>query len=342
MKQYDLVALGWTAELAASLEAGHIPARVSAQHRGAYDVLAERGEQRVRLPGRFLHEAGPTELPAVGDWVGIEADMIQSLLPRRSAFVRQTAGRETGAQVLAANVDTAFLVTSLNLDLEPRRLERYLTVAWDSGALPVILLTKADLADDADALLAEVEAVAFGVPVHLVSAVTGHGMDVVASYLRPGTTAVLLGSSGVGKSTLVNRLAGEELLRTQEIREDDDRGRHTTSHRELVVMPGGGMIVDTPGIRELQLWEGDTASGFGDIDDLALRCRFSDCGHTTEPGCAVLEAVDEGVLTLDRLRSYRKLERELIAQEARKDARLRQERRKDIRRFSRSLKKDSW
>jgi len=340
---FDLSGLGWTAELAASLEAGSIPGRVAVQHRGEYVVYSELGELRVRLPGRLLRD-GITA--AVGDWVALDGEAIRAVLPRRTALVRQAAGRETGAQVLAANVDVAFLVTSLGPDLEPRRLERYLTVVWESGASPAILLTKSDLHIDAAEQALEVEAVAFGVPVHVVSAVTGEGCDEVAAYLAPGTTGVLLGSSGVGKSTLVNRLAGSELLRTREIREDDGKGRHTTSHRELVVLPGGGMLIDTPGLRELQLWDGGGSGfeeAFADVEELAAGCRFSDCAHLREPGCAVLAAVDDGVLPLERLRSYRKLERELQRQVRRQsDARELAARRKEIRKFTRSLRKDAW
>ena len=341
MPAYDLSGLGWTAELAASLEAGSIPGRVAAQHRGEYVVYTELGELRARLPGRMLHD-GITA--AVGDWVALEGETIRAVLPRRSAIVRQAAGRETERQVLAANVDVAFLVTSLGPDLEPRRLERYLTAVWESGASPAILLTKADLHADAAEQALEVEAVAFGAPVHVVSAVTGEGCDEIVAYLTTGRTAVLLGSSGVGKSTLVNRLAGAELFRTQEIREDDGKGRHTTSHRELVVLPGGGMLIDTPGLRELQLWSGGGfPEAFADIEELAAGCRFRDCAHTREPGCAVLAAVDDGVLPLDRLRSYRKLERELRRQARRQgDARELAARGKEIRQFTRSQRKDRW
>ncbi len=343
MPAFDLSGLGWTAELASSLEAKTVAGRIAVQHRGAYVAYTELGELRVRLPGRLLH-AGVQ--PAVGDWVALDGETIVAVLPRRSAFVRNAAGRSTEAQVLAANVDVAFLVTSFGPDLEPRRLERYLTSAWESGAAPAIVLTKADLVADPAAEAAEVEAIAFGVPVHVVSAVTGEGCEEIASYLRHGVTAVLLGSSGVGKSTLVNRLAGVELLRTRPVREDDGAGRHTTTHRELVLLPGGGMLIDTPGLRELQLWDGGDGGfeeTFADVEELAPGCRFSDCSHTREPGCAVLAAVDEGVLPLDRLRSYRKLQRELRRNAARRgDARARAERRKEIRKFSRSLRKDSW
>jgi ribosome biogenesis GTPase len=318
---HDLGALGWTAELADALEQPLDPGRVAVEHRGGYLVYTAAGERRARLPGRSRHEGVDV---AVGDWVALDGELIRSVLPRRSAIARQAAGRETQRQLLAANVDIAFVVTSLGPDLEPRRLERYLTVVWESGATPVVLLTKADLDPDPEAAALEVESVAVGVDVHVVSAVDGRGLDAVASHLAPGVTTVLLGSSGVGKSTLVNRLAGSELLGTNEVRADDGKGRHTTTHRELVVLPGGGLVIDTPGLRELQLWD---AAGFvqtfADVEELAGDCRFNDCSHTREPDCAVLAAVDNGTLPLDRLRSYRKLQRELFAAQVRQDAHLR-------------------
>ncbi len=234
----------------------------------------------------------------------------------------------TAAQTLAANVDVAFVVTSLGPDLEPRRIERYLVSIWESGATPEIVLTKADRLEDPWPLVAEVEAVAVGVPVHVVSAVTGQGCDALRARITPGTTAVLLGSSGVGKSTLVNRWAGRELMATKETREEDDEGRHTTSHRELILLPGGGIVIDTPGLRELQLWDvGESALGeaFSDVEELAGACRFNDCSHTQEPDCAVLVAVETGDLPRERFDSWRKLQRELRAIAMRHDVLLRKE-----------------
>jgi ribosome biogenesis GTPase / thiamine phosphate phosphatase len=324
--------LGWDAGWASAFEQLHednlIAARVAAQHRGAYVVWTETGEVRARAAGRlyYEHEVGEP-VPAVGDWVGVRDTTITSILPRRSAFIRKRAGLSSDEQVLAANVDAALLLAGLDDDFSLRRLERYITTAWDSGAEPVVVLTKADLCGDvADALL-QVESVAIGVPVYPISNVTGVGIDELATHLRPGRTFVLLGSSGVGKSTLLNRLAGSELMRTGELA-DDGTGRHTTTHRELVRLPGGALAIDTPGLRELQFWDGDVGAAFDDIEALAAECRFRDCAHSREPGCAVLGAVDEGTLTLDRLRSWRKFQRELELVAARTDHRLRVARKK--------------
>jgi ribosome biogenesis GTPase len=265
---------------------------------------------------------------SAGDWVGLSDGLIRAVLPRRSAIVRNAAGLTTTAQTLAANVDVAFAVSSLGPDLEPRRIERYLVTLWESGASPEIVLTKADRLDDPLPLVAEVEAVALGVPIHVVSAVTGQGCDAVRARIGAGMTAVLLGSSGVGKSTLVNRWLGEEAMATKETREDDDEGRHTTTHRQLLVLPDGGLVIDTPGLRELQLWDVDSAAldaTFADVEELAAECRFADCTHTHEPECAVLAAVETGELPPERLQSWRKLQRELRAIAMRHDIRLRKE-----------------
>jgi ribosome biogenesis GTPase / thiamine phosphate phosphatase len=269
--------------------------------------------------------------------------VIEAVLPRRSAFTRKEAWRRTVAQVVAANVDTVFLVTAFGFDLNPRRLERYLTAAWDSGATPVIVVNKLDLAHDPAAELAELDAVVLGVAVHAVSATTGAGLDELEPQLGRGRTIALLGSSGVGKSTLVNRLAGREVLATAET-SAAGRGRHTTSHRELVPLPSGALLLDTPGMRELQLWAGEETldSTFAEIAELAAQCRFNDCSHEHEPGCAVGAALLNGSLAQERYGSYRKLQRELRALEIRQDARLRSEARKERRRFSRSMRKGSY
>lgn len=329
MSEHDLDALGWSPELAESLEPGLEPGRVIAAHRAAYDVAVASGGEavRTRLPGRMAH-FDEVDV-AVGDWVGLSDGLIRSVLPRRSALVRTAAGLTSKPQTLAANIDTAFIVTSLGPDLEPRRLERYLVTIWESGASPEIVLTKADRLDDPSPMVAQVEAVALGVPVWVVSSVTGDGCDALRARIGVGKTAVLIGSSGVGKSTLVNRWLGEELLATQETRADDDEGRHTTTHRALIELPGGGMVIDTPGIRELQLGDaGDSGAleeTFADVEDLAAQCRFNDCAHETEPGCAVRAALADGSLPGDRYASWQKLQRELRAIARRTDARLRQE-----------------
>jgi len=328
--------LGWDADWASSFEQlqedNSTAGRVAAQHRGAYVVWAADAELRARAAGRlfYAHEVG-APIPAVGDWVGVQrngdAATITSILPRRSAFLRKRAGFGSEEQVLAANVDTAFLLAGLDDDFSLRRLERYITTAWDSGAAPVVVLTKADLCADVGDAVLSVETVAIGVPVVPLSNVTGEGLDGLVPHLAPGRTVVLLGSSGVGKSTLLNRLVGTELMRTAEIAADGT-GRHTTTHRELVRLPDGALVIDTPGLRELQFWEGDVSAAFEDIEALAAECRFRDCAHAREPGCAVLAAVDNGRLELGRLRSWRKFQRELEAIAARTDRRLRLARKK--------------
>ncbi|HEX5174562.1 MAG TPA: ribosome small subunit-dependent GTPase A [Gaiellaceae bacterium] len=325
MPAFELPELGWNDELAENLEPGLVPGRVAAVHRGAFDVWTAGGAVRSRLPGRQMHDGLDV---AVGDWVGLGDGLVRTVVPRRSAIVRNAAGLATTAQTLAANVDLAFVVSSLGPDLEPRRIERYLVTIWESGASPEIVLTKADRLDDPAELVAEVEAVAVGVPVHVVSALTGQGCDALRARIAAGTTAVLIGSSGVGKSTLVNRWLGEEVMATTETREDDDEGRHTTTHRQILVLPGGGLVIDTPGLREIQLWDAGAEAldaTFADVEELAADCRFGDCTHTHEPDCAVLAAVESGELASDRLQSWRKLQRELRAIALRHDIRLRKE-----------------
>jgi ribosome biogenesis GTPase len=323
LSEFDLGVLGWSTELADNLEPGHAPGRVVAAHRAAYDVQTADEVVRTRLPGRLMHENAEV---AVGDWVGLADGLIRAVLPRRSAIVRKSAGLTSQAQTLAANVDVAFIVTSLGPDLEPRRIERYLVTVWESGASPEVVLTKADRMEDPWQLVAEVEAVALGVPVHVVSSVSGQGVEALRARVGEGATAVLIGSSGVGKSTLVNRWVGRELMAVKETRVDDDEGRHTTSHRELIVLPGGGVVIDTPGIRELQLWDsGGMEEAFSDVEELAAACRFSDCSHNTEPGCAVKAALESGELPVERHASWLKLQRELRSIAIRADARLRRE-----------------
>ncbi|HEY0417117.1 MAG TPA: ribosome small subunit-dependent GTPase A [Gaiellaceae bacterium] len=317
---------GWEAAFADLRADGLVPARVAIQHRGAYDLLGEPGELRASAATRLVKG---DDLPAVGDWVGVDltTGLVEAVVERRTAISRKEVWHAVREQVLAANIDVAFLVQALPLDFNVRRLERYLAMAWESGAQPVVLLTKVDLVDDPAPYLEEVEAVTLGAcPALAVSAPAGAGLDVVRQWLEPNRTAVLLGSSGVGKSTIVNALAGADVAATQAVREDDQRGRHTTSHRELILVPTGGVILDTPGIRELQLWDADLEQTFGDVEEIARRCRFSDCNHDREPGCAVRDALEDGSLSAERWQSYVKLQRELEALELRRNHLLRQER----------------
>ena len=319
---------------------------MAVEHRSEYVIYTEHGELRAELAGRLRHG---DEHPAVGDWVAVALRpsegraTIHAVLPRRSAFTRKVAWSETKPQVVAANVDVVFVVCGLDANYNVRRIERYLTLAWESGAQPVVLLTKADLCDDVDPRVFEVESIAFGVPVHAVSAPHGDGLETVRSYVPAGRTAALLGSSGVGKSTLVNALVGEELLATQGLR-DDGRGRHTTSHRQLVPLPEGGLVLDTPGMRELQLWDADEGmqAAFADVDALAAQCRFADCAHREEPGCAVRAALAGGTLDVERFESWGKLQRELERLARKQDARARSESRKERARFARSMRKTSY
>lgn len=338
--QHSLEALGWNeffADAFAPYEPeGLIPGRVAVQERGAVVLFTAAG---------ILPASGQA---VAGDWVaaqrlpGEERAVVRAVLPRRTRFARKEPWL-TEEQVVAANVDTVFLVTDCGRDFKPRRLERYLTATWDSGADPVIVLAKSDLAEDVSETVAEAEAVAFGVPVHAVSSVSGEGLEALEPHLVPGRTVALLGSSGVGKSTLANRLLGEELLGTAEIR-SDGRGRHTTTHRELVRLPGGALLLDTPGMRQLQLWADESAldETFADVAELARECRFSDCAHGNEPGCAVRAALGDGTLPQVRWDSYRKLQRELRALALKQDARLLSEARKERRRFARSQRRTKW
>lgn len=316
--------LGWNERLAAAFAPhaalGREPARVTLELKRFCEVTGAHGARLGECTGRFRHDAGgPADFPAVGDWVAVtpragdatRAD-IHALLPRRTRFSRKAAGEQAVEQVIAANIDTAFLVSALDANFSLRRIERYLAAAQASGAQPVVLLNKADVCADAEARRAAVETIAPGVPVLVVSAQTRRGLQALAPWLQPGATVVFLGSSGVGKSTLINRLLGDRVQPTQAVRETDDKGRHTTTRRELLVTPGGALVIDTPGMRALQPWvpPQELVATFADVAAIAARCRFRDCAHTTEPGCAVAAALANGSLDPARWQSYQRLHRE--------------------------------
>src|SRR6266536_2379705 len=324
LKDQQLERHGWNDFFAAHFREfaaqGYVAGRVAIEYNQFCRVYTARGEMLAEIAGRLRRRAeSRADLPAVGDWVALRLiesgnkAVIHAVLPRRSKFMRKTKGVKTEEQVVGANIDTLFLVTSLNQDFNPRRIERYLTVAWESGANPVIILSKSDLCDEVEDRITETQRVAGGVPIHAISIVNQEGLKELTRYFLQGQTVALLGSSGVGKSTLINHLIGRDHLRVQEVREHDGRGRHTTTHRELILLPGGGLVLDTPGLCELQLWDGDGGLqlAFGDIEALASRCYFSDCRHQDEPRCAVREALAKGVIDAERYLSYEKLQKEL-------------------------------
>jgi ribosome biogenesis GTPase len=319
-----LRSLGWDDHFEAA--AAECPARgwtfgrVAVEHRELYVILSAAGELSAEVSGRFMFDAeAPADYPKVGDWVGVtefpgeEKAIIHAVLPRRTVLSRNAAGRRTEEQVLAANIDTIFLVQGLDFDFNVRRLERQMVMARESGAVPVVVLNKADLLPDPEAPLAGVRKALPGIEALIVSALSESGLESLRRRLHPGQTHVLLGSSGVGKSTLINKLAGRDLLATAPVREDDSKGRHTTARRELLVLPGGALLIDTPGVREFQLWESDEAVDmvFGDIAALASGCRFGDCSHIQEAGCAVLAALESKALPAERYQSWLKLRKEL-------------------------------
>ncbi len=314
----DFTLYGWTPRLQylADEAGGGVPARIISQDKGLYRVVSEAGELSASVSGAFrFHASVITDYPAVGDFVLLDVSgglgVIKAVLPRASVFIRKASGTAHEEQVVAANVDTVFLCMALNNDFNLRRLERYLSVAWESGAMPVVALTKADLCEGLEARRREAESISMGADLLITSALESDGLSQIKPYLREGKTAAFLGSSGVGKSTLINRLLGEEKQETNGLR-NDDKGRHTTTKRELLLLPTGGLVIDTPGMRELGMWDatGGVERAFSDITELAASCRFGDCTHTGEPGCAVRAAIDAGELSEERFASYRKLQAE--------------------------------
>lgn len=338
----------WARVFAERAPRGSEPARVTAELGPFLRLVVEAGELLAERSGRLRHDAeASSELPVVGDWValrrapGAERGQVVAVLPRRSRFARKAAGEDVQEQVLAANIDTVFLVAGLDRDFNPRRLERALLLTRENGAAPVVVLNKSDLAGDPEARRREIEAIAQGAPVIVTAARDGLGLSDLAPFLGPGRTVALLGSSGVGKSTLVNRLLGFEKQRTRDVRRADDRGRHTTTHRELLLLPEGGVLIDTPGLRELQLWASEQSLGgtFDDVVALAAACAFRDCAHQQEPRCAVRAAAERGELPAERLASYHKLMGELRHLERQHDVRAQADERRKWRTIHKTLRK---
>lgn len=294
------------------------PARILSQEKGFYRIISDKGKKLAEVSGKFQFQTTvSSDYSAVGDFVLVNwnesgnSAIIESLLPRKSAFIRKAAGGSQQEQVVAANIDIVFLCMALNNDFNLRRMERYISIAWDSGAMPVVVLTKSDLCDDLEQKLAEVSTIAFGVDVLVTTSTEENGYEELLPFISEGKTIAFIGSSGVGKSTLINRLLGKELLKTNGLR-NDDKGRHTTTHRELFLLPSGGMVIDTPGMREFGMWDNDTGieRTFMDIEELAAQCKFRNCTHTNEPGCAIQKALTTGKLEINRWQSYQKLKAE--------------------------------
>jgi ribosome biogenesis GTPase len=347
----ELDTLGWTSAFETAFEIrsdpSWIPARVASSQREQLRLWTEHGLIPAALSGRLRHAAEEGELPVVGDWVcaaldrSAERAVVHAVLPRRTTLSRKRPDRSSQLQLIAANVDIVFVLSALNSEFSPRRLERALALTWEGGARPIVLLTKLDSCDDPEPYLAQARAVAIGVPVHAMSVHADEGLDAVRAYLAPGQTVALIGSSGVGKSTLVNWCLGEERAATSEVRALDDKGRHTTTARELFLLPQGGLLIDTPGMRELGLTEASAGfeAAFEDVEALVSSCRFADCQHRNEPGCAVRDALERGELEVDRYGGYQKLQRELAFEHRRRDERARVEHQRELRKMFRQRAK---
>jgi len=299
---------------------GLLPARIYLEHKNLYKVFSERGSLSAEITGKMRFGAGsPVDFPSVGDWVALRLidndsrGLITAVLRRKGSFVRKVPGPVTEEHVLAANVDTAFLVAGLDNNFNPRRIERYLTLTWESGADPIIVLNKADLVESPERFIEELKSSTFGVPIIVISAKKQIGLAELAERIKPESTVVFLGSSGVGKSSIINALMGEKIMSVNEVRESDSRGRHTTTHRQLFILPQGGCVIDTPGLRGIKLWgdESDVSRTFEDVEQIAENCRFRDCSHTGEPGCAVEQALKDGTLEQKRLNNYFKMQKEM-------------------------------